>query len=106
MYRVDLNTNDITITRGDSAVIKLTVDNSDGTLFQPSADPQVEFQCCQGSKILFRRKVRQGIVTLVPSDTNGLAYGTYNYKVIVILDGKQISAINGAKFIVQDEVTF
>ena len=94
MYRVDLNTNDITITRGDSAVIKLTVDNSDGTLFQPSTDPQMEFQCCQG------------IVTLVPSDTNGLAYGTYNYKVIVILDGKQISAINGAKFIVQDEVTF
>ena len=106
MYRVDLNTNDNTITRGDSAVITLALENSDGTPFQPGPNVQVEFQCCQGSKILFRRKVRQGIVTLVPPDTNGLAYGTYNYKVIVILDGKQISAINGAKFIVQDEVTF
>lgn len=107
MYRVDLNTNDITITRGDSAVIKLTLDNSDGTPFQHGSNAQVEFQCCQGSKILFRREVRQGIVTLVPPDTNGLAYGIYNYKVIVIQsDGKQTPAVNGAKFIVEDEVTF
>lgn len=107
MYRVDLNTNDITITRGDSAVIKLALDNSDGTPFQSGPNAQVEFQCCQGSKILFQRKVRQGIVTLVPPDTNGLAYGIYNYKVVVIQsDGKQTPAVNGAKFIVEDEVTF
>lgn len=107
MYRVDLNTNDITITRGDSALIKLTMDNSDGTPFQPGPNDHVEFQCCQGSKILFQKDVKQGVVTVVPTDTNKLEYGTYSYRIIVNQsDGKQLSAVNGAKFIVEEEVTY
>lgn len=107
MYRVDLNTNDITITRGDSAVLKLTMDNSDGTTYTPATGDQVEFQGCQGAKVLFRHQVKQGVVTIVPEDTADLKYDSYTYKVVVTKsDGTTVNVINGAKFIVESEVTF
>ena len=107
MYRVDLNTNDITITRGDSAVLKLALENSDGSTYTPASTDKIEFQGCQGAKVLFVHQVRQGIVTIVPEDTGDLKYDTYTYKVVVTKsDGTMINVINGAKLVVESEVTF
>ena len=107
MYRVDMNTNDITITRGDSAVLKLALENTDGTTYTPASTDTVEFQGCQGAKVLFTHKVKQGVVTIVPDDTAALKYDTYSYKVVVRKsDGTTINVINGAKLIVESEVTF
>lgn len=96
MYSID--SNDITITRGDSAafVLCITADSTDTIL------DSVLFILKNGSDVLVTRKIKDKTLFIIPSDTAGLPYGTYEYDIVVGTE----AAIKNAKFIVEKEVTF
>lgn len=96
MYSID--SNNITITRGDSAafVLDITADSTDTVL------DSVLFVLKNGSDVLVTRKIKDKTLFIIPSDTAGLPYGTYEYDIVVGTE----TAIKNAKFIVEKEVTF
>lgn len=96
MYSID--NNDIAITRGDSAsfILDITSDSTDLVL------DNVLFILKNGSDVLVTRKIKDKTLFIIPSDTAGLPYGTYEYDIIVGTE----TAIKNAKFIIEKEVTF
>lgn len=96
MYSID--NNNITITRGDSAsfILDITSDSTDLVL------DNVLFILKNGSDVLVTRKIKDKTLFIIPSDTAGLPYGTYEYDIIVGTE----TAIKNAKFIIEKEVTF
>lgn len=99
MYDVDDNT--ISITRGDSAAFSVIIE-SDGSTMTIADTDDVEFVMKNGNETLFKRKVNGSVLYLMPSDTSGLAYGSYTYD--LTLNGT--AAIKNAKINVESEVTF
>jgi hypothetical protein len=103
---ISIDSNNISITRGDSAVIKLVLDNSDGTSYTRGDSDVIKFNVKNGDTILFSREVKEDIITIVPENTSSLSYASYTYEVTITTGGSTYTAIRGAKFVVESEVTF
>ena len=102
--------NNISITRGDSAIFALTVKKADGEPYKISEGDTVIFTVKKSTlddKIITQKKVVKGVITLNPDDTKNLEYRTYYYDVeLTQADGFVSTVISPHKFIVEQEVTY
>ena len=110
--------NRISITRGDSAQITLTIrDRVTGQQFVPGPDDRLTFTVKQELsdevplvvKTLDNgivRREQECLLLLVPEDTARLPFGTYRYDVeLVLASGYTDTVIPPSQFIVTGEVT-
>lgn len=110
--------NRISITRGDSAQITLTIrDRLTGKLFVPGPDDRLTFtvkRAVTDTEVLITKTLDNGIVRreqeclllLVPEDTARLPFGAYRYDVeLVLTSGYTDTVIPPSPFIVTGEVT-
>lgn len=102
--------NNISITRGDSAIFALTIKKADGKPYEIAEGDTIIFTVKKSTfdaKIIAQKKVVDGVVRLHPDDTKGLEYGTYYYDVeLTQADGFVSTVISPHKFIVEQEVTY
>ena len=99
----------IKIVRGDTGVFTFDIQN-EGEPYDYSNDT-VLFTVKQNTEttdILIQKEIHYGEnVTILPADTNGLAYGDYVYDIQLTTDGGFVdTVIVPSKFIVLPEVTF
>lgn len=102
--------NDISITRGDSAIFEVTITDKDGNTYTPINTDRVTFTVKENTRsnaIVFQKTVENGKIVIAPSDTEGLRYGKYVYDVqLVTADGWVDTIIPPHLFTVLGEVTF
>lgn len=110
--------NRITLTKGDSAEITLTIrDRVKGETFVPGPHDQLTFTVKRGffgGKPAIVKTLDHGIIrnddscvlVLVPSDTENLPFGVYRYDVELVLEnGYTDTVIPPSPFILTREVT-
>lgn len=110
--------NRISITRGDSAQITLTIrDRVTGKPVVPGADDRLTFtvkRAVTDKEVLIIKTLDNGIIRqesdclllLLPEDTAVLPFGTYRYDVeLVLVSGYTDTVIPPSPFIVTGEVT-
>lgn len=110
--------NRISITRGDSAQITLTIrDRVTGKPFVPGADDRLTFtvkRAVTDKEVLITKTLDNGIIRqesdclllLLPEDTAPLPFGAYRYDVeLVLVSGYTDTVIPPSPFIVTGEVT-
>lgn len=103
-----ISSQDITLTRGDTARIKLGITRG-GEAYDYSADTVV-FSVKKSTATpdyVFQKTVQDGVVTILPTDTASLLYGTYVYDVQLTTAGGDVcTVITPHNFIVAQEVTW
>lgn len=110
MLAIDEN-NNITLTRGDSASISVTLKNPDGTDYNLQSGDEllftVKYNCITEDIIIQKDISTDTIINLIPSDTKDLLYGEYFYDVqLTRANGDVNTVIPPRDFIVAKEVTF
>ena len=110
MLKIDDN-NNITLTRGDSASIEVTLTNPDGSAYElQSGDVlmfTVKYNCITEDIIIQKDISSNATINILPSDTNTLLYGNYVYDVqLTKANGAVNTVIPPSDFIVDKEVTF
>lgn len=102
--------NNISITRGDSAVFSLSIKKADGEPYEIVEGDTVIFTVKKSTfdkDIITQKTVVNGVITINPDDTKSLEYGTYYYDVeLTQSDGFVSTVISPHKFIVEQEVTY
>ena len=76
--------NGISLTRGDTATFRLQIKNQDGTGYEITPDDQVLFTVKRSpndEEIVIQKAAANNCITIVPRETDNLAYGTYYYDV-------------------------
>lgn len=108
MYRIDEN-NNIFLTRGDTAVLLLSVVDSEGTPYDFSNDTvQLTVKTSvYTDDLVFQKNITNGHFEIEPADTSDLPYGKYFYDVqIVTPNDKVYTVIPPKEFYVLSEVNF
>ena len=103
-----ISNQDITLTRGDTARIKLGITKG-GKAYDFSADTVVFSvkKSTAAPDYVFQKTVQDGVVTILPTDTAPLMYGTYVYDVELTTAGGDVcTVITPHNFIVAQEVTW
>lgn len=102
--------NNISITRGDSAIFALKIEKADGEPYKIGEGDTVIFTVKKSTfdkDIITQKTVVNGVITINPDDTKDLEYGTYYYDVeLTRADGFVSTVISPHKFIVEQEVTY
>lgn len=102
--------NNISITRGDSAIFALKIEKADGEPYKIGEGDTVIFTVKKSTfdkDIITQKTVVNGVITINPDDTKSLEYGTYYYDVeLTRADGFVSTVISPHKFIVEQEVTY
>jgi hemolysin activation/secretion protein len=88
MLKID-NNNKITLTRGDTLTLKLTLSNADGTEYVPESGDSLRFAISEGYENgdYYALKYEQSIsvdtlsFTMLASETKKLEYKVYNYDI-------------------------
>lgn len=110
MLAIDEN-NNITLTRGDSASISVSLKNPDGTDYNLQSGDMLMFTVkhnCITEDIIIQKDISSDcIINLIPTDTNTLLYGVYFYDVqLTKANGAVNTVIPPRDFILDKEVTF
>lgn len=103
-----ISNQNITLTRGDTARIKLGITRG-GETYDFSADTVVFSvkKSTTAPEYVFQKTVQDGVVTILPTDTASLLYGTYVYDVQLTTEGGDVcTVITPHEFIVAQEVTW
>ena len=106
----------ISITRGDTKVLKFQRKNEDGVI--ETEAKELYFTVKENSNkqnYLFQKTLDNGItfsdedyyyrITISPDDTNNLYYGTYMYD-IEVKEDDYVKTIDLGEFVIKEEVTF
>ncbi len=95
--------------RGDTLVFKIAL-TKDGKDYVLSDGDKLTFtvkKTTTDTDALISKDVTSGVITIDPSDTAKLDYGTYVYDVqLTTADGKVDTVVPPHQFILKDEVTF
>lgn len=101
---------DIKITRGDTAVIALALQNKDGSEYVPQEGDIILLTVKSSvytKEILIQKKFTDQQIKINPDDTNNLSYGKYYYDVqLTTVSGDVFTVITPHKFEIQSEVTW
>lgn len=104
------NNNDISLTRGDSAVLLLKIQKSNESEYELQAGDSVLFtvkKSVYDTDVIIQKKLTDGAIRLNPDDTKDLEYGTYYYDVeLTQSDGFVTTVISPQKLIIEPEVTY
>lgn len=95
--------NEITMTRGDTVRLGLTLLNMDNTEYELQEGDKVYFTVKSGDRERISREVSEGII-LYPADTAILEYGKYDYDVEVVRANGDVNTVIVSKLIICKEV--
>ena len=105
-----IKNNVISLTRGDSARIALTINKEDGTEYTPQDGDQILFTVKKNTRtaeILFQHAFHDSQIYIVPQDTENLKYGDYVYDVqLTKVDGAVMTIVPPNTIKVLEEVTW
>ena len=100
--------NNITLTRGDTAVLTLSVKNA-GVIYDFSAD-YVQLTVKRNTvnqEIVFQKTFNSDSITIDPADTENLTYTNFVYDVQIIdTDNNVFTVIPPRRFTIAEEVNF
>ena len=107
-----INGNDITLTRGDSMRILLSL-NKDGAIFTPSENDIIKFGVSKVAKgksgyvLLISKTIDNAtlLISLDPRDTETLDYGTYKYDLQITYENGDIDTFLEGRFNLTEEVS-
>lgn len=106
-----INGTTITLTRGDSASIKLTLtDKNDGSAYEPIEGDSIRFALnkqygTDSPSVLIDIPTDTLILEILPEHTKHLSFGNYKYDIeITYSDGRVETFIAKADFVVDKEV--
>lgn len=101
----------ITMTRGDSLVVLLALENEDGTVYEPNEGDYIRFAMKKSFDDsvppILVKEIPTDTMTLVldPEDTKQLRYGQYRYDIqITTADGLVDTFIDRAVLAITEEV--
>lgn len=107
---VDVKNNDIRMTRGDTAVLDLSISNDDGSTYQITSDDTILFtmkKITADKTVVIQKAVSNGKITINPKETASLDYGNYVYDVeLRRTDGFVATIITPHVLTLTEEVTF
>lgn len=108
MFKID--NDDIELTRGDSATIKVEITKQDNSLYKRKGVDKLVFtlkKSYNSNQTLLRKEI-EGLTFLInPEDTQSLAYGEYWYDIqLTTTNGNVYTVVGPARFILREEVTF
>lgn len=102
--------NVIYLTRGDTAVLSLSIKQDDGTEYVIENGDSILFTIKRSTKektVILQKAVADGKIKINPEETASLDYGSYCYDVqLKKADGTVATVITPSPFIVTEEVTF
>lgn len=105
-----IQNNNISLTRGDTAIFRLVIKTADGMDYAVSGSDSVLFTVKRSTRdkfILIQKNAVQGVITLYPEDTADLPYGVYWYDVeLKRSDGFTATVITPHSLRITEEVTF
>ena len=101
---VDVKDNDIRMTRGDTAILNLSIQNADGTPYEITSDDTILLTV---KKNTTAKAVADNRITITPKETESLEYGPYCYDVeLRRTDGFVATIISPHTLTLCEEVTF
>ena len=102
--------NTITLTRGDTAVLRLDITDDKGNPYKLTDSDVVIFtlkRSVMERDVIFQKSMVDGKIVIQPQDTANLEYGQYFYDVeLTKEDGFVATVIPPHRFIVAEEVTW
>lgn len=108
MFNID-NCN-VKITRGDTGVIAITLQNKDGSAYDMQPDDVLVMTVKTNTlskDVLIQKQFADGQIKIEPADTDNLSYGTYYYDVqLTTAAGDVFTVITPHKFEIMPEVTW
>lgn len=108
MFKINGST--ISITRGDTGVFSLDVKTASGTAYDYSQDTvlfTVKKTVFDSTPLIQKQVIYEENITILPTDTSNLPYGTYVYDVQLTTAGGVVDTIiTPSKFIIGEEVTW
>ena len=100
--------NQIFLTRGDSMLIKLSLENEDGTDYTPSESDKIYFRLkkfATYTDILIEKQLSNMMLELTQEDTAMLNFGTYRYEIeLVTTDNRHYTVICDQPFTIEEEL--
>ena len=107
---VDVKDNDIRMTRGDTAILNLSIQNADGTPYEITSDDTILLTVKKNKTakaIIIQKAVADNRITITPKETESLEYGPYCYDVeLRRTDGFVATIISPHTLTLCEEVTF
>ena len=108
---LQITENEVFLTRGDSADLEVIVYDLEGNVYELQEGDTLVFTMkynCITSDILIQKNITENsTIHIVPSDTNSLSYGTYQFDVqLTLANGKVYTVIAPHNFNIMKEVTF
>lgn len=107
---VKLHGTSITMTRGDTARVQVSIQNPDGTEYKPTRGDSVRFamkESYDDAEPLLLKRIPIGTMELVidPADTKPLDFGKYVYDIeLTQADGTVNTFITKASLVLEEEV--
>lgn len=102
--------NTITLTRGDTAVLKLDITDDKGNPYKLTDGDVVIFtlkKSVMERDVIFQKSMVDGKIIIQPQDTAGLEYGQYFYDVELTKDdGFVATVIPPHRLVISEEVTW
>lgn len=102
--------NTITMTRGDTAVLKLDIINEQGIPYVPTDSDVVLFTLKRNvmeKDVIFQKSMVDGKIIIHPQDTSHLDYGSYFYDVELTKEnGFVATVIPPHRLVIAEEVTW
>lgn len=108
MYTISGNT--IMLTKGDSFYLAVSLNNDDGTPYEPAAGDVIKFtakRCINDSTAVIEKTIPHDtmVLRLLPEDTSGLPIGAYVYDMQITTEaGDVYTFITESKLILTAEV--
>ena len=106
----NINGTTIKITRGDTGVFSLDIKNAQGQAYDYSQDAvlfTVKKTVFDSTPLIQKQVIYEENITILPTDTSTLPYGTYVYDVQLTTAGGVVDTIiTPSKFIIAEEVTW
>lgn len=105
-----INNKTITMTRGDTAKITVSITTSDGSPYIPQAGDSIRFAVKKrytDEEVLINKDIPIDTLLLViePEDTKPLRFGSYKYDIqITMADGTIDTFIDRADFVLTEEI--
>lgn len=102
--------NDISLTRGDTLHLQITLTDQEGEVYTLQDGDALVFTVKKNTSsdvVLIQKNILNSDITISHEDTKNMSYGTYVYDVqLTQANGDVTTVIKPSKFIITEEVNF